>query len=813
MLRLRGTARAAVWLPFALLPLAFPTCVYAVPPKFVDLPVGGVWNQALGAAFAADGRMYVWEKPGLVWLVESGGRVAPPVIDLHEEVGNWGDHGLTGVALDPHFLNNGYIYLYYTVDYHHLLFFGTPLYDPNENWYYRDTIARVVRYRVRAEDGYRSIDPDSRVVLIGESIDRGIPILAAAHGVGSLAFGSDGTLLVSVGDSASYVRADVGGPNSVSSNTGLKDGIIQPKEDVGAFRAQLVDSLCGKVLRINPDTGDGVPSNPWYDATEPRAPRSRVWALGFRMPFRITVRPGTGSDDPTKGRPGSIYIGDVGWTGWEELDICRNGGENFGWPMYEGMEVQPLYYAAEAYNLDAPNPLYDDLTCTTPYFAFRDLILQDTQEIQLSFPNPCDANEEVPFWIPRFVHRRPAIDWGNPLGPSRVATWTGGEPTFALIGAPRSPVSGAQFGGASSIAGAWYTGEQFGEGFANTYFHGDFARQWIRNFKFDAADRPQEVREFIPDVTAAVVGMSVNPVNGGLYYVAYSFTGDAWVRHVARVLNVPPVAVPTADVEYGPTPLTVHFDGSLSSDAEDGRTGLSYEWDFGDGSPLSTEVSPANVYQPDPAAGWPAPVRRDVRLTVRDSGGEASTAWLLVSLDNTPPVVTITSPPPNLLYSMADVTVLPLAADIADVEHGPDQLACQWRTLLHHNTHAHPEPADPNCTTETTILPVGCDGETYFYEVLLTVSDAAGLSTSQSVFLYPDCNSIPGTPPVCHDDEHGHHCEIPDPPADPPPGDTTSPGRGDLCGGGLCGAGASGAALCALTILGIGARRRRGTRR
>jgi PKD repeat protein len=56
--------------------------------------------------------------------------------------------------------------------------------------------------------------------------------------------------------------------------------------------------------------------------------------------------------------------------------------------------------------------------------------------------------------------------------------------------------------------------------------------------------------------------------------------------------NQPPVAVVTSDVSSGRAPLTVHFDGSASSDLEGA---ISYAWDFGDGSPLASEIYPTNT--------------------------------------------------------------------------------------------------------------------------------------------------------------------------------------------------------------------------
>ena len=60
---------------------------------------------------------------------------------------------------------------------------------------------------------------------------------------------------------------------------------MRAEENVGAFRSQMVDSLAGKVLRLDPETCDGVPSNPFYSAAAPRAAKSRVWswACGTRI--------------------------------------------------------------------------------------------------------------------------------------------------------------------------------------------------------------------------------------------------------------------------------------------------------------------------------------------------------------------------------------------------------------------------------------------------------------------------------------------------------------------------------------------------
>ena len=101
-----------------------------------------------------------------------------------------------------------------------------------------------------------------------------------------------------------------------------------------SLRAQSLDSLAGKIMRINPSTGQGLPDNPYWNG-DPNAARSKVWAYGVRNAYRFSIRPNSGT-------PGTVYAGDVGWSDTEELDAVPKGA-NLGWPCYEGSVVQPGY--------------------------------------------------------------------------------------------------------------------------------------------------------------------------------------------------------------------------------------------------------------------------------------------------------------------------------------------------------------------------------------------------------------------------------------------------------------------------------------
>lgn len=719
-------------LPFLIVAFIRSSIVYAqtLPPDFSDGLIMGGFVEPVGATWDANGRTYVWEKAGAVWIIENGIRLPAPLIDLSQEVGNWRDHGLLGFTLDPNFTTNGYIYLLYVVDRHHLMHYGTPSYNASTDEYFNATIVRCTRYTANAP-AFNSVNAASRLVLLGETPESGAPILHESHGAGTLAFGTDGTLFASVGDGATYYSTDMGNAPDTYHVQALADGIIRPAENVGALRAQMVNSFSGKILRMDPATGDGVPGNPWYDPSQPRAPKSRVWGMGVRNAYRFTVRAGSGSLDPADADPGTIYLGDVGWNLWEELNICDRKGLNFGWPLFEGFNANSFYMNVPTQNLDAPNPLFNGVNCTDQYYDFQDLIVQATPDHTNAHPDPCDPSAQIPNSIPKHFHARPAIDWrhGNQ---SRTGGFVGNIAITYDLDDPNSPVPGPEFGGFAAIGGPVMEGLQLPVGYQGASFHGDYAMGFIKRFMFNEEDEPVSVHDFASGL-GAVTWIGGGP-DGCIWYIRYN-TNE--IRRICYDLAVdlPPVAVAEQSIQYGPSPLQVFFTGSNSSDPGGGS--LTYLWDFGDGQ-TSTDADPTHIF----TAPAGIPTAFNVTLTVTDQGGQSASTSLLVSLNNTPPVVDITSFEDGAFYPVGVDTVFQLQATVSDAEHGPDELTYAWRTYFHHNTHNHPEPVDTNEITSTNISGVGCDGEDYSYRITLTVTDAAGSSTTVEQWIYPACHLI-----------------------------------------------------------------------
>ena len=254
----------------------------------------------VGMAFAPDGRMFVWQKNGVVRVIKNGQLLPTPFIDLSAKVNTFDDRGFWGLAFDPQFASNGRIYMSYTFE---------NAGNPNSS---APRTARLVR--VTADPANPDVAlPGSEQVILGSI---GTPPCSAqpasadcigsdggSHTLGSLHFANDGTLFVGVGDGS--------------------DG------DANSLRAQDLNSPNGKILRINTD-GSAPADNPFYDGTN--SWRSRVWAYGIRNPFGYAIQPGTDE----------MYLGDVGWNTWEEVNHGP-AGTNFGWPCYEGNGPQPFF--------------------------------------------------------------------------------------------------------------------------------------------------------------------------------------------------------------------------------------------------------------------------------------------------------------------------------------------------------------------------------------------------------------------------------------------------------------------------------------
>lgn len=234
---MRSSAPRALILALLLAPSPATAAERQLPPGFTLSEVASGFTGATAMAVAPDGRVFVCEQTGALRVVKDGRLLERPF--LRVDVDSWWERGLIGVALDPSFTTNGFVYVCYVA--------RAPY--PHH---------KVGRFTARGDVAAEG----SEVVLL-EGDDQ-TPIggpYPFGHQGGALHFGTDGKLYLGLGEQS------VGWP------------------------AQRMDMLQGKLLRINPD--GTIPADNTFLATTQGKYRA-IWALGLRNPFTFAVEPGTG---------------------------------------------------------------------------------------------------------------------------------------------------------------------------------------------------------------------------------------------------------------------------------------------------------------------------------------------------------------------------------------------------------------------------------------------------------------------------------------------------------------------------------------
>jgi len=206
---------------------------FAIPGEFFDSVIENNLNSPTSMEFAPDGRLFVAQQGGTVKIIKNGVLLPTPFLSVL--VNENGERGLNGIAFDPDFATNKFVYVYYTTK-------DAPVHN------------RVSRFIAN------STNPDIALPGNGTQIFNLENLTSDTnHNGGALHFGIDGKLYVAVGDNH-------------ESN-----------------KSQLLSSQLGKILRINSD--GSIPSdNPFFNT--PLA-KQEIWALGFRNPFTFAFSPGT----------------------------------------------------------------------------------------------------------------------------------------------------------------------------------------------------------------------------------------------------------------------------------------------------------------------------------------------------------------------------------------------------------------------------------------------------------------------------------------------------------------------------------------
>jgi glucose/arabinose dehydrogenase len=265
------------------------------------VPVAAGFENPVYVTHAGDGsdRLFVVEQPGRIRIVKDGQVVTQPFLDIVSLITSASlEQGLLSVAFHPDYKNNGYFYVNYT--------------DLEGN-------TAIARYTVSGNPDVADVNSGKVLLTIGQPYRN--------HNGGHILFGPDGYLYIAMGD---------GGSANDPEN-----------------RAQNLESLLGKILRLDVDNADpygAPPTNPFVGQA---GARPEIWSYGWRNPWRMSFDSGTGD----------MYIADVGQNQYEEVHVEKQGapgGLNYGWRLMEGFHCfNPADCDPAALNVVLPVAEYD----------------------------------------------------------------------------------------------------------------------------------------------------------------------------------------------------------------------------------------------------------------------------------------------------------------------------------------------------------------------------------------------------------------------------------------------------------------------
>jgi glucose/arabinose dehydrogenase len=276
------------------------------------------------------GRLVVIDQVGKLYLIDaSGNKITTPFLDVTSRMvmlnAGFDERGLLGVAFHPAYASNGRFFVYYNAPPRA----GGP--TPTTSW---NNLARFSEFRVSAADPNLADISSERIFL---EIDDP----QGNHNGGTLLFGTDGYLYISIGDGGA---ANDVAPGHVEDWYAVNEG---------GNGQDIEQNLWGSILRLDMDNGMpyGIPAdNPFVG----KPGLDEIYAYGFRNPYRMSFDMQAGN---------KLYVGDAGQVLYEEVSVVTKGG-NYGWNVKEGSHcfdaANPLTSFSNCPNVDEfGNPLID----------------------------------------------------------------------------------------------------------------------------------------------------------------------------------------------------------------------------------------------------------------------------------------------------------------------------------------------------------------------------------------------------------------------------------------------------------------------
>jgi glucose/arabinose dehydrogenase len=321
-----GRPRRTVAALAAAVALAVPAAA-AVPAGFQDALFVAV-SSPTDVTFAPDGRMLVTSQGGSLRVYGGAGALLGTTTIPSAQICSNSERGLLGVATDPLFLSNGYVYLFYT----HETAGGC--------------FNRVSRFTMSGQ----TFAMATELVLVDN-----MPSPAGNHNAGDVAFGKDGYLYITIGDGGcDYAGGGCAGSNDASRDQFTLTGKVLR---VGVNRSGATINDATFIPPTNPFQGAGTARCQVTGGTTPGNRCQETFAWGFRNPFRFAFDPNAAGT--------RFYVNDVGQSTWEEIDLAQPGAD-YGWNVREGHCATGSTSSCGAPPAGMTNPVYDYGRGTVP---------------------------------------------------------------------------------------------------------------------------------------------------------------------------------------------------------------------------------------------------------------------------------------------------------------------------------------------------------------------------------------------------------------------------------------------------------------
>ncbi|WP_250214809.1 carbohydrate-binding protein [Acrocarpospora catenulata] len=577
------------------------------------------------------------------------------------------EEGLQGVAVDPGFATNRYIWLYYSPR------LSTPNGDApatgtQTDWNTWKGQFYLSRFTLTAGN---TLDMASEKIVLRVDNDRGM----CCHAGGDIDFDAQGNLYLTTGDDTNPFESNAYTPIDERTNR-------NPQYDAQRSSANSND-LRGKLIRIKPQP-DGTYTIPAGNMFAPGTANTRpeIYAMGFRNPFRMSVDKATGI----------VYLGDYGPdAGGPDANRGPGGQVEFnrvtapgfyGWPYCTGTNTVAETYTEWTFPSGPSLGKYDCAGGPTNN-SFRNTGLTKLPAAK-------------PSWI-------------------RYGGEAGSPPEFG--GGSESPMGGPVY----RYDAANPSTVKFPQSLDGRFFAGEYGRRWIKAIQVTSSGGYGEISG-LPWTGTQVMDMAFGP-DGALYVLDYG-TGSnnqaLWRVEYIGGSNRNPIAKAAANPTSGVAPLSVSFSSAGSSDPEGGA--LTYSWNFGDGSANSTAANPTKVYTTNGTY--------TATLTVRDPQGLTGTASVTITVGNTAPTVVLNLPGDGQLFNFGDsVPFSVTVSDPQDGTINCSRVKVTY--LLGHDSHSHQITSQNGCSGSITVPTDGeHDAAANIYGVFdAEYTDNGGLTT------------------------------------------------------------------------------------